>query len=100
MTYLVASTGDLAEQHPVLLGALLVSATLMIIPESWLLRPLLRLFGFGPYGPVKGWSMVMFLGCMPDMSMRQVRLLPGPNAFSMVLQSTKEAGSRTCKRRR
>jgi len=62
----VVTIGDLAEQHPVLLGALLVSATLMIIPESWLLRPLLRLFGFGPYGPVKGstaaWAQRVFYG--------------------------------------
>jgi hypothetical protein len=26
----------------------------MLIPEYWVLRPLLSLFGFGPTGPVKG----------------------------------------------
>jgi hypothetical protein len=48
------AAGDLVEQHPVLLDVLLFSASVMVIPEAWLLRPLLSLFGFGPYGPVKG----------------------------------------------
>ena len=48
--------GDLAEQHPILLDTLLFSATALLIPESWILRPLLSLFGFGPFGPVKGTS--------------------------------------------
>ena len=26
----------------------------MLIPESWILRPFLSIFGFGPAGPVKG----------------------------------------------
>ncbi|OBZ73584.1 Dual specificity protein kinase KNS1 [Grifola frondosa] len=52
--HLLVMTGDLAEQHPVLLEVLLFSASIMIIPESWFLRPFLGAFGFGPYGPVKG----------------------------------------------
>lgn len=46
--------GDLAEQHPDLLAALLFTGAMLIIPEYWLLRPLLGVFGFGPTGPVKG----------------------------------------------
>ncbi|EKM51195.1 uncharacterized protein PHACADRAFT_263206 [Phanerochaete carnosa HHB-10118-sp] len=63
---LVVVTGDLAEQHPILLDTLLFSATAMLIPESWILRPLLSLFGFGPFGPVKGssaaWAQRTFWG--------------------------------------
>ncbi|ETW76308.1 hypothetical protein HETIRDRAFT_174386 [Heterobasidion irregulare TC 32-1] len=63
---LVVITGDLAEQHPVLLETLLFAAVGALIPESWFLRPLLNLFGFGPYGPVKGsaaaWAQRRFYG--------------------------------------
>lgn len=55
--------GDLAEQHPVILETLLFAGVGMLIPESWILRPLLSLFGFGPYGPVKGQSYPMVLVC-------------------------------------
>ncbi|THH16611.1 hypothetical protein EW146_g4062 [Bondarzewia mesenterica] len=51
---LIVITGDLIEEHPVLFETLLFSAAAALIPESWLLRPILSLFGFGPYGPVKG----------------------------------------------
>lgn len=37
-----------------LLKTLLFTAASLIIPEFWLLRPLLSVFGFGPLGPVKG----------------------------------------------
>lgn len=47
-------TGDINEQHPRLLPMLAFSVAGMLIPESWILRPLLSLFGFGPAGPVKG----------------------------------------------
>lgn len=46
--------GDINEQHPQLLPALAVSVAVMLIPESWILRPLLSMFGFGPEGPIKG----------------------------------------------
>jgi hypothetical protein len=46
--------GDINEQHPQLLPALAFSVTALLIPESWILRPFLSLFGFGPAGPVKG----------------------------------------------
>ncbi|KAJ6466730.1 hypothetical protein C8R47DRAFT_1153511 [Mycena vitilis] len=58
--------GDLVEQHPDLLSAVLFTAVLTIIPEYILLRPLLRIFGFGPLGPVKGtpasWAQRTFYG--------------------------------------
>jgi hypothetical protein len=46
--------GDLVEQHPDLLSAVLFTVAVMLIPEYWLLRPLLRVFGFWPLGPGKG----------------------------------------------
>ena len=56
------------EQHPVLLETLLFSASIMLIPEAWLLRPLLSLFGFGPYGPVKGENVPVSPGCANSIS--------------------------------
>lgn len=62
----VVAIGDLAEQHPYLLQTLLVSGVMIIIPESWFLRPLLRFFGFTPKGPAKGslaaWTQRTFYG--------------------------------------
>ncbi|KAH9921755.1 uncharacterized protein B0H18DRAFT_956494 [Fomitopsis serialis] len=49
----IVAIGDLAEQHPYLLETLLVSGVMLIIPESWFLRPLLRLFGMSPKVPSK-----------------------------------------------
>ncbi|OJA16723.1 hypothetical protein AZE42_12356 [Rhizopogon vesiculosus] len=46
--------GDLVEQHPDLAITLLVAAITVLLPELWLLRQVLRMFGFGPGGPVKG----------------------------------------------
>ncbi|KAH9931418.1 uncharacterized protein B0H18DRAFT_989175 [Fomitopsis serialis] len=62
----IVAIGDLAEQHPYLLETLLVSGVMLIIPESWFLRPLLRLFGMSPEGPVQGsvvaWAQRTFFG--------------------------------------
>ncbi|VDB86047.1 unnamed protein product [Peniophora sp. CBMAI 1063] len=62
-------TGDLVEQHPALVEVLLVSGTVLgglLVPEWWILRPLLRAIGFGPLGPVKGsaaaWAQRFFWG--------------------------------------
>lgn len=46
--------GDIVEQHPQLISALLFIAAVAMVPEILILRPLLGLVGFGPYGPVKG----------------------------------------------
>ncbi|GBE89582.1 hypothetical protein SCP_1602450 [Sparassis crispa] len=51
--FLIIMIGDLAEQNPVSLTVLLHYGTVLLIPESWLLRALLGLFGFPPVGPVK-----------------------------------------------
>ncbi|KAJ7693938.1 hypothetical protein B0H17DRAFT_1330256 [Mycena rosella] len=63
---MVMVLGDLAEQHPDLLQALLFTGAVLLIPEYWLLRPLLGVFGFGPTGPVKGttasWAQRVFYG--------------------------------------
>ncbi|KAF8519084.1 hypothetical protein JB92DRAFT_2900827 [Gautieria morchelliformis] len=47
-------SGQLIDEHPVLMEIILFTGATLLIPEAWLLRPLLRLFGFGPSGPVKG----------------------------------------------
>ncbi|KAK7681777.1 hypothetical protein QCA50_015124 [Cerrena zonata] len=63
---LVVLIGDLSEQHPILRNILIVTVIGMIIPESWVLRTILRIFGFGPGGPVKGsaaaWAQRYFYG--------------------------------------
>ena len=51
---LIYHIGDINEQYPQLLPTLAFSVAALLIPESWILRPFLSLFGFGPIGPVKG----------------------------------------------
>ncbi|KAG9308586.1 hypothetical protein JVU11DRAFT_11690 [Chiua virens] len=51
---LIVIVGDINEQHPKLLPILAFSVAALLIPESWILRPFLSLFGFGPTGPMKG----------------------------------------------
>ncbi|KAJ7126390.1 hypothetical protein C8R43DRAFT_1028814 [Mycena crocata] len=62
----VVVLGDLAEQHPDLLSGILFTVAVLLIPESWILRPVLSVFGFGPTGPVKGttaaWAQSTFYG--------------------------------------
>ncbi|KZT64316.1 hypothetical protein DAEQUDRAFT_38953 [Daedalea quercina L-15889] len=62
----VVTIGDLAEQHPVLFQTIMISGIMLIIPESWFLRPLFRLFGMAPEGPVAGstvaWAQRRFYG--------------------------------------
>ncbi|KAG1811263.1 uncharacterized protein BJ212DRAFT_564175 [Suillus subaureus] len=62
--HVVVTTGDLVEQHPDIANTLLIIAVAELLPlllpeisvllEGWFLRPLLRKFGFGPQGPIKG----------------------------------------------
>jgi len=54
VVHIVTVIGDVLEQHPILLEVLLPLVLGWIIGEVWILRSLLRLFGFGPAGPVKG----------------------------------------------
>ncbi|KAG2069788.1 hypothetical protein BDR04DRAFT_1077639 [Suillus decipiens] len=61
---ITVTIGDLVEQHPDIAKALLLIAITQLLPlllpeigaslEGWLLRSLLRMFGFGPQGPIKG----------------------------------------------
>ncbi|KAF8531232.1 hypothetical protein JB92DRAFT_2852296 [Gautieria morchelliformis] len=59
-------SAQLIDEHPVLVTTVLVTGVVLLRPEKWLLRPLLKLFGFGPYGPVKGstaaWAQRTFWG--------------------------------------
>ncbi|KAG1740366.1 hypothetical protein EDB19DRAFT_783689 [Suillus lakei] len=62
--HVIVTIGDLYEQHPelaiFLLSAVLAELSPLLLPEmgilleGWLLRPILRMFGFGPQGPIKG----------------------------------------------
>jgi len=67
---LTVAVGDINEQHPKLLPILAFSVAVLLIPESWILRPFLSLFGFGPAGPVKGsvaaWLQRRFWGAAVD----------------------------------
>ena len=47
-------SGQVIDEHPILGETLLFAGTALIIPEDWLLRQVLSLFGFGPSSPVKG----------------------------------------------
>lgn len=66
LVVIVVTIGDVAEQYPELLDILVVTAITMLIPEEWILYPLIRLFGIGPSGPVKGsiaaWAQRTFFG--------------------------------------
>ncbi|KZP05900.1 hypothetical protein FIBSPDRAFT_877026 [Athelia psychrophila] len=63
---ILVTTGDLLEQHPTLALALLFSVVDMVVPQSWILRPIFGLFGFGPAGTLKGsiaaWAQSRFFG--------------------------------------
>ncbi|KAJ8592155.1 hypothetical protein M405DRAFT_813137 [Rhizopogon salebrosus TDB-379] len=52
--FIVVTIGDLVEQHPELAMTLSVAAIAMLLPELWLLRLILRMFGFGAQGLIKG----------------------------------------------
>ncbi|GLB37527.1 putative interferon-induced 6-16 family protein [Lyophyllum shimeji] len=64
--HVILITGQLVDNHPGMFEMILFSGAALLIPESWLLRPVLSLFGFGPYGPVKhspaAWAQRRFFG--------------------------------------
>ncbi|KAJ7437829.1 hypothetical protein B0H11DRAFT_1884964 [Mycena galericulata] len=64
--FMVVLIGDLVVQHPDLLEGLLFWGAVTLIPDSWLLRPLLGVFGVGPTGPMKetsaAWAQRVFYG--------------------------------------
>ncbi|KAJ2930866.1 hypothetical protein H1R20_g6233, partial [Candolleomyces eurysporus] len=45
---------DFVDKHPELTEVIVISAVCFLIPESFILRPILFVFGFGPAGPLKG----------------------------------------------
>ncbi|KAH6913953.1 hypothetical protein BKA70DRAFT_1259961 [Coprinopsis sp. MPI-PUGE-AT-0042] len=52
--HIISVTGNIIDRHPVLLETIIFTGVFLLIPEAWLLRPLFRVFGFGPGGPMKG----------------------------------------------
>ncbi|KAH6919257.1 hypothetical protein BKA70DRAFT_1177018 [Coprinopsis sp. MPI-PUGE-AT-0042] len=52
--HILSVTGNIIDRHPILLDTLIFAGTFLLIPEAWLLRPLFRVFGFGPAGPIGG----------------------------------------------
>ncbi|KAI0733276.1 hypothetical protein C8Q72DRAFT_631443 [Fomitopsis betulina] len=62
----VVMLGDVAAQHPELFETLVIAGIMLIIPESWFLRPLFMVFGMSPEGPVEGsivaWAQGRFYG--------------------------------------
>ncbi|RXW22006.1 hypothetical protein EST38_g3841 [Candolleomyces aberdarensis] len=46
--------GNIVDKHPKLVQTIIITAVCLMIPESFILRPILSLFGFGPTGPIKG----------------------------------------------
>ena len=52
--------GKLIDEHPILIETIIFAGAAMIIPEGWILRPILSMFGFGPKGPVKGVTQSIF----------------------------------------
>ncbi|EPT02357.1 hypothetical protein FOMPIDRAFT_1118637, partial [Fomitopsis schrenkii] len=64
---IVVTLGDLKEQHPRLFRLLIITGVLLILPKYRC--PLLRMFGIGPEGPIKGacssvaaWAQSLFFG--------------------------------------
>ncbi|KAL4247892.1 hypothetical protein ABKN59_007497 [Abortiporus biennis] len=54
LSTVLVTTGDLVEQHPKIFHSLIFGVIGLILPEEWILARLLGIFGWGPYGPVKG----------------------------------------------
>jgi len=46
--------GNIIDRHPVLVETIVISAVFLLIPQSWVLGPIMRVFGFGTRGPVRG----------------------------------------------
>ncbi|KAI9460435.1 hypothetical protein HD554DRAFT_1587094 [Boletus coccyginus] len=63
---LMAAVGDINERYPRLLPFLIFSVMVLLVPQWWILKPFLSLFGFGLAGPVKAsaaaWMQSYFFG--------------------------------------
>ncbi|KAF9450800.1 hypothetical protein P691DRAFT_725347 [Macrolepiota fuliginosa MF-IS2] len=53
ITRVVLLVGNIIDEHPILLEALIIAAT-FLLSDILIFRPILNLFGFGLLGPVKG----------------------------------------------
>ncbi|KAF9448434.1 hypothetical protein P691DRAFT_652582, partial [Macrolepiota fuliginosa MF-IS2] len=53
ITRVVLLVGNIIDEHPILLEALIIATTFLLLNIP-ILRPILNLFGFGLLGPVKG----------------------------------------------
>ncbi|KJA29012.1 hypothetical protein HYPSUDRAFT_33514 [Hypholoma sublateritium FD-334 SS-4] len=64
--HVVLIMGKITDDHPYLADILIFSAAVFILPEFFVLRPIIRLFGISPIGPVKGsaaaWCQRFFFG--------------------------------------
>ncbi|KAF7332346.1 Serine/threonine protein kinase [Mycena kentingensis (nom. inval.)] len=64
--FVLVSFGDINEQYPDLLPGLFFAAAVVVVPESVIFSGVLRVFGFGKQGPVKGsaaaWAQRVFYG--------------------------------------
>ncbi|CAA7259092.1 unnamed protein product [Cyclocybe aegerita] len=76
--HVVLVVGNVADKHPMLVELLIFSAITVVFPEGWILRPALRLLGFGSAGPVGGsaaaWAQRFFFR----------RAIPAKSWFSML----------------
>ncbi|RXW22002.1 hypothetical protein EST38_g3840 [Candolleomyces aberdarensis] len=58
--------GNIVDKHPKVFETIIITAVCLVIPESFILRPILSAFGFGPTGPIKGslaaWMQSRFWG--------------------------------------
>ncbi|KAF8517715.1 hypothetical protein BU17DRAFT_91581 [Hysterangium stoloniferum] len=67
---IVLVAGNIIDNHPELIEALLFAGAIFLIPEAWLLRPILGMLGFGPAGPIKGsaaaWAQSRFFGAVVE----------------------------------
>ncbi|KAF5354991.1 hypothetical protein D9756_005389 [Leucocoprinus leucothites] len=52
--HILLVTGSFIDDHPHLLEFVIFSASVLLLPEIQILRPIMSMFGFGPLGPIKG----------------------------------------------
>ncbi|KAI0733289.1 hypothetical protein C8Q72DRAFT_812866 [Fomitopsis betulina] len=53
-TLTAVRSGNVAEQHSELFETFVIAGIMLVIQESWFLRPLFMAFGMSPVGPLEG----------------------------------------------
>jgi hypothetical protein len=53
LKHALVTIGDVAEQHPGIFDALMFFGATLVVPELWILKPIIKVFGIGPAGPIK-----------------------------------------------